>query len=69
MPKTFTVSFTSESGSCTGGEFMEHKYLWIFPKAPVKGLLLPLMEFQRDWINAIYVVRVKPDTDVIAEFV
>jgi hypothetical protein len=69
MPKTFTVSFTSESDSYIGGEFVEKKYFWIFPKTPVKGQLVPLMEFHRDWINGIYSVKVKPENDVTAEFV
>ncbi len=68
MPKTFAVSFTSDHGYI-GGEFVEHKYLWIFPKTPVKGQLQPLMEFHREWINGIYSVKVKPETDTVAEIV
>jgi hypothetical protein len=68
MPKTFTIAFHSESGADISGEFLEKKYTWIFPNTPVRGSLVPLMEFNREWINGIYTVKVKPDIDLTAEF-
>jgi len=68
MPKTFTIAFTPENGEDVSGEFEEKKYFWIFPGKTLHGPLVPLMEFQRDWINGIYKVRVKPDSRVTAEF-
>ena len=68
MPKTFTIVFTSETGGDISGQFMEKKYTWIFPNEPVRGPLVPLMEFHREWINGIYAVKVKPDHDLTAEF-
>ncbi|NOQ23201.1 MAG: hypothetical protein GQ565_11210 [Candidatus Aegiribacteria sp.] len=68
MPKTFTIAFHTESHGEISGEFLEKKYFWIFPQKPVRGPLVPLMEFKRDWINGIYTVKVKPDIDLIAEF-
>lgn len=68
MPKTFTVAFSSRTGGDISGEFVEKKYTWIFPNSPVRGTLVPLMEFNREWINGIYIVKVKPDTDLLAEF-
>ncbi len=68
MPKTFTVAFHTESSRDISGEFLEKKYTWIFPQKPVRGTLVPLMEFNREWINGIYSVKVRPDIDLIAEF-
>ena len=68
MPKTFTIAFHTESSGEVSGEFREKKYTWIFPKKPVRGHLVPLMKFNREWINGIYSVQVKPDVDMIAEF-
>ena len=68
MPKTFTVAFSSEKGEDISGEYMEKKYTWIFPKKPVRGPIVPLMRFNREWINGIYKVQVKPDVDLTAEF-
>ncbi|MEN8208841.1 MAG: hypothetical protein ABFR50_06285 [Candidatus Fermentibacteria bacterium] len=68
MPKTFTIAFHTDSHREISGEFMEKKSIWIFPGKPVRGSIVPLMEFKRDWINGIYSVKVKPDIDLIAEF-
>ncbi|MBD3278583.1 MAG: hypothetical protein GF388_09800 [Candidatus Aegiribacteria sp.] len=68
MPKTFTVAFSSEKDEDISGEYMEKKYTWIFPKKPVRGPIVPLMRFNREWINGIYKVQVKPDVDLTAEF-
>jgi len=68
MPKTFTIAFISKYDGDISGEFIEKKYFWIFPGKPIRGKIVPLMEFHRDWINGIYTVKVKPDSDLIAEF-
>jgi len=68
MPKTFTIAFHAESREDISGEYLEKKYMWIFPQRPVRGTLVPLMEFHRNWINGIYSVKVKPDIDLMAEF-
>jgi len=68
MPKTFTIAFVSPGGQPVSGEFEEKKYTWIFPRRPVRGPLVPMMEFHREWINGIYRVRVRPDTDLLATF-
>jgi hypothetical protein len=68
MQKTFTIAFLSESHDDVSGEWEERKYMWIFPQSPTRGPIVPLMKFNRDWINAIYKVRVKPDFDIYAEF-
>ena len=68
MPKTFTVALISPEGEPVSGQFEEKKYTWIFPRKPVRGRLVPMMEFHREWINGIYSVRIKPDSDLIATF-
>lgn len=68
IPKAFALAFHSETGADVSGVFLEQKYFWIFPKSPVRGSLAPLMHFNREWINGIYKVMVKPDVDLIAEF-
>lgn len=69
MPKTFTVALSSDRGNEVSGEYEEKKYTWIFPNQPRRGPLAPVMKFQREWINGIYRVRVRPERDVTAEFV
>ncbi len=66
MPKTFTVSFHSESMGEISGEFLEKKHFWIFPQKSVRGASVPLMEFNREWIIGIYSVKVKPDITGLA---
>ena len=67
MPRSFTVAFTPRTGYEVSGSFEERKYLWIFPTRPRTGPLVPVMRFDRDWINGIYKVSVRPDTDLTAE--
>lgn len=67
MAKTFNVRFIQETGGTVSGEYMEKQYLWIFPKPPLYGQLAQQMQFQRDWINGIYSVHIKPDSNIIAE--
>lgn len=33
-----------------------------------QGSIVPLMKSNREWINGIYKVQVKPDVNLIAEF-
>jgi hypothetical protein len=47
-----------------GGRFIERKYLWVVPTSPVEGELESEMTFHRDWINAIYKLMIRPETDV-----
>jgi hypothetical protein len=68
MPKTFRVALTPDEGEEVFGEYEERKYTWIFPCKTSRGQLKPMMRFDREWINAIYKVRIRPDRNVIAEF-
>jgi hypothetical protein len=60
MPRTFEIS-TDEAIS---GTYEEKPYFWIFAQAPRTGPLSRHMTFRRKWINGIYRVRFRPDTDV-----
>lgn len=66
-PKDFHLEIGTENGSALAGEFCEQKYFWIFPTTPKNGALQPNMTFHRNWINARYVVSVKPASDVIVK--
>lgn len=66
-PKDFRLEIVTENGSVPEGEFCEQKYLWIFPKTPKLGKLQSNLSFHRDWINARYVVSIKPTEDAIVK--
>jgi hypothetical protein len=63
--KDWKVSFNSANGP-VAGEVLEMKAAWIFPRKPKASPLQPAMTFQRDWINGLYWVKVKPTADLSA---
>lgn len=63
-PKNFSVHIVTVDGSRVAGEYCERRYLWIAPQKPVTGALQLEMHFRRHWINGIYSVAIKPETDV-----
>ena len=66
MAKDWVVTFTSDDGGTVEGEALEQKSLWIFPRTPGQQPLANRMTFHRDWMNALYWVKVKPSKTVIA---
>lgn len=67
MPRTFQIRFTSKDGSPVSGRYSEKKYLWILPLAPKEGDLQAELSFHRDWINAMYVLKIYPTSDTVVE--
>lgn len=66
LDKDWTVTFAADGGGKLEGETLEQKSKWIFPGKPHEKPLAERMVFQRDWINAIYWVKVKPTAPVTA---
>lgn len=64
IPRTFRITFTTKDGKILAGKYIEQRYFWIFPQSPSEGDLKPTMNFHRNWINAIYKLKIFPDTDV-----
>lgn len=64
MPQEFHVKIETDDGRPFSGEFMEQRFLWIIPQNPVTGGLSSEMKFERHWINARYIVSIKPSEDV-----
>ena len=64
IPRIFTVTLTARDGGSVEGKYIEQKHLWIFPMAHREGNLEPRLTFRRDWINAIYTVKILPTSDV-----
>ncbi len=64
--KTFRVRFESPDGGEVSGEFEERAHWWIFPSEKNNGALAQEMSFHRKWINAIYKIRVRTDSDAVA---
>ena len=67
MPAFWEITFTSKTGEPVSGTYLEKRYWWIIPQPPVTGELAEHMNFHRYWINAIYALKVRPTTDLIAE--
>jgi hypothetical protein len=67
MPKSWEITFKSQDGTKVSGKYIEKKSLWIFPGSPIEGELQEKMTFQRDWLNTIYSIKIKPEMDVMAE--
>lgn len=63
-PKTFNVRIRSVTGEKVSGTYSERRYFWIFPQKPIEGELSNTIQFHRKWINGIYSVSIKPDSDV-----
>lgn len=67
LPRTWTISFTTTDGSSLTGEVEEKRTAWIFPQPPETRVLASSMVFRRGWWNTFYSVRVKPESDVVAQ--
>lgn len=66
-PETFHVKIIPQSNEIVSGVYRENRYLWIFPETPIEGNLSAIMQFNRYWINGIYSVSIKPDSDVVVQ--
>jgi len=66
-PQTFNIKIKSEKDGKISGKYIEKRYFWIVPEAPIEGDLKQNMQFKRYWINGIYSVAIKPDNDVTVE--
>ncbi len=62
--KTFHITIATKNEEQLSGTFLEKRYLWIFPQAPIEGELEKEMTFDRYWINGIYSVAITPKQDV-----
>ncbi|HIP31254.1 MAG TPA: hypothetical protein EYG86_00685 [Crocinitomicaceae bacterium] len=63
--KTFHIIIaTKNNEEQLSGTFIEKRFLWIFPQAPIEGELEKVMTFDRYWINGIYSVVIIPKQDV-----
>lgn len=58
--KTFNLYLHAEGGQPVQGMFRETRWLWIIKEAPLRGPLMPQMQFHRRWINAMYRVEICP---------
>jgi hypothetical protein len=67
MPRTFQLRLTAQNGGTVSGQYSEKKYLWILPLTPRIGDLKESLVFHRDWLNAIYVLKICPDVDTVVE--
>ena len=64
MPRTFQLLLSTRDGQIVSGKFSERRFFWIFPTSPVEGALHEGMTFHRNWINAIYILKILPASDV-----
>lgn len=65
IPRTFQVSIQPVKDSDTlSGTYEEQRHFWIFPDKVSRGKLSNEMTFQRQWINAIYRLKITPNCDV-----
>ena len=67
MPADWEITFKPKNGGRVSGHFIEKRAWWILPQDPVQGRLKRKMAFHRNWINAVYSLRVCPDQDLLAE--
>lgn len=65
--ETFHVKIIPQSNEVLSGVYCERRYQWIFPESPIEGSLNTKMEFNRSWLNGIYSVSIKPDSDVVVQ--
>ncbi len=67
MPACWNITFKARNSEKIEGSYSEKRWLWIFPQTPVTGKITGQMQFRRHWINAVYSLKICPETDVIAE--
>jgi hypothetical protein len=67
-PQTFNVTIIPEGKEDVSGIYLERRYFWIFPETPIVGELKEKMQFHRYWINGIYSVAIKPNSNVLVEY-
>ena len=67
MPAGWNIKLEAINGQQIEGSYIERRWWWIFPQAPITGELSQQMRFERYWINAIYSLKICPETDVVAE--
>lgn len=65
MPKGWTFECVTADGTTPQGVRQEQRFAWIVPLNPRQAAVQPVMTFQRDWINAIYTVRIRPERDIL----
>ena len=65
--KTWNISFKTETGEPVKGKFIEKRYVWILPGKLTEGELQENMQFHRNWINAIYKLKIYSETDIVVE--
>ena len=65
--ETFHVKIIPQSNEVLSGVYREKRYQWIIPETPIEGSLNTKMQFNRSWINGIYSVSIKPDSDVVVQ--
>ena len=62
--RVFNISFRNAMNEAVSGEYLERRFTWVFPQEPTGGKLSSNMSFRRDLINAIYILKIRPDQDV-----
>ena len=67
LPAHWDIRFKAKDGGKIEGSYVEKRWRWIFPQKPATGKITEQMKFERYWINAIYSLKIRPETDVIAE--
>jgi len=65
-PQEFKISFETTDRKPVSGIYEERRYLWIYPRAATLGELKNQMSFRRGWIDAIYKVKVRTNSDAVA---
>ena len=69
MSRDIRVTIKAKDNSPVQGQYIEQKFLWIFPQAPIEGTLDNEMSFHREWINARYILKIQPSCDVEVKIV
>ncbi len=67
IPKTWNISFKTENGEPIKGKYIEKRYIWIIPGEVTEEKLKENIQFHRNWINAIYKLKIYPETDIVVE--
>lgn len=67
IPACWDIRFRAKDGGQVEGSYIEKRWWWVFPRKAVTGKITEKMQFERHWINAVYSLKICPETDVIAE--
>ena len=66
-PASWKLEVEAQQENNIDGIYQEQRFFWVFPNSPTEGHLAPVLHVHRKWINARYILKIRPEHDVIVK--